>query len=159
MSKITVITPEYLDGTLVIDNHKVGVNIDNTTIQKDENGVISAKSVNAQYYISGESITVSRLVYLNEDGKVYQFNNTSLNLVDKVIGFTNHMAQPNIEVEIITKGICANFYGLEVGKKYYAGVDGAITSIPPVIGIQQLVGIAKSGSELSVQLQKSVIKI
>lgn len=159
MSKITVITPEYLDDTLVIDNHKICVNIDNTTIQKDENGVLKAifsKSVTKG--ILGEPIAAGFLVYANNE-LYYKFNASDVTLYDRLVGMANQTGGAGAEIDIVTDGICDGIDGLTPNKMYFAANGGAISLTPPTSGLRISVGTSIASNKFNVKIKDSIIRI
>lgn len=156
---VQVLTPDDLNSEFIVsEDSGVKLNIDNITIVKDSNGVISAapnKSVIKG--ILGEAIPSSFLVY-NNGGLYYKFNASNINLYDRLVGMTNQTGGAGSEVDIITDGICDQAGGLSAGSVYYAGDGGTITTTPAT-GLRISVGSAISSTEFNVKIKDSIIKL
>ena len=159
MANIKIVTEEDLDNTFLQNSSTgVSVNIDNKTVKKDSNGVIYTNS-NSIFLECGENLSTGSLVTVI-DGLIYKYNNSNTSQLDKAIGFANSHGLVGETIEIITNGgMCEALSGLSSGSKYYAGVDGAITTIPPTVGVRQVVAYAISSEKFICNIQDGVIKI
>ena len=107
--------------------------------------------------ILGESVSGGTVVYLTNVAFKYNQNNT--NLYGLITGITNSSGLNGEEISIVTSGECDQLGGLVPGLQYYAGSNGAVQALVPLIGIVQPVGIAISTTKLIVNLQKPYIRI
>lgn len=157
---VQVLIPDDLNNEFIVsEDSGVKLNIDNETIVKDSNGVISAKALKSVIRgVLGETLSSGTLVLCN-NGLYYAYDNTNLTLTDRAVGFTNQTAVAGTEVDIVTEGLCPGMGSLIPNKKYFASIGGAITDIPPTEGIRMIVGTSISGTELIVKIKDSIIKV
>lgn len=159
---IKVLTDEYIGETLKIDTatDKVEVNIDNDTIKKDVNGILFVESPAVTVsMVAGEPLSGGMLVYINSSGTISKFNQSDVNLCDKALGFTNSSAVADERINVVKSGKCIEMGGLTPGAVYFADNNGSVTTIPPSIGIRQVVGTAESATILLVDIKDAFIKI
>jgi hypothetical protein len=156
---VRIVTEEDLDKSLKVDGGTVFVNIDNDTIIKDVNGVLS--SVSKQSVIRGilaESTPSGSLVYFN--GSSYnKFNASNVSLYDRLVGMTNQSGASGAIVDIITEGVCNQVSGLSPNTVYYAGNNGVISTSPPIVGLRISVGSALTSDKFNVKIKDSIIRI
>lgn len=108
--------------------------------------------------ILGEVIGGGSLIYIN-NSKAYKYNQSDLNLYDKLTGITNQAGVLNEEIDIILSGECSQLGGLISGDQYFAANNGLITNVPPVLNIFQPIGVAKNTTTILLNIEKPYIKI
>jgi len=86
-------------------------------------------------------------------------DNTDLNTVAKVIGFTKTSAILGELVTIITSGELNGFTGLTVNMPVYVSTNGNYTQVIPISGYIQRVGIPINSTTILVNLSEPLIKV
>lgn len=126
----------------------------NVTVETGSGG--SGDSVRSSIEL-GEDIGGGIVVYISA-GLAYKYNQSNTALYDRVFGITNAAGVTSDMVDIVTSGKCNAMGGLTEGDMYFALDNGLVSNIPPATGIYQPLGIAKSPTELIVNIQKPYIR-
>lgn len=83
-------------------------------------------------------------------------DNTDLTSIGRAIGVTQGAAVEGDSVSIAATGELDGFSGLTVNQPVYLSVNGTITQTLPVVGYIQRVGVAISGTKISINFSDPI---
>ncbi len=107
--------------------------------------------------IAGETINGDSLVMV-KDNAAYKNDPSDEGNAYFCVGFAINaaIAGENVMITEIGKHTSAG-WGLFPNSVYYAGVNGGITTTPPITGISQVVGIPKDSDTMIVEINEPVL--
>lgn len=104
-------------------------------------------------YITATPITEFTVVSIGLDGLLYPANSSDPTFMDTVIGITLESKVENSPIQVAQFGVISNLSGLLLGNAYFFDSYGQLTTSIPSIGFTQVVGIAKSSTQLLLDIQ------
>ena len=104
-------------------------------------------------YTTAIPITLFTIVSLGSDGLLYPADSSDQSFMDKVIGITLESKVENSPIKVSQFGLIKGLSGQQTGTPYFFDSNGQLTVSAPSSGFTQVVGIAKSPTELLFDLQ------
>jgi len=104
-------------------------------------------------YITAIPITAFTVVRIGLDGFLYPADSRDQLIMNTVIGITLESKVENSPMQVAQFGNISGLSGLLTGTPYFFDSDGQLTTSAPSTGFTQVVGIAKSSTELLFDLQ------
>lgn len=105
---------------------------------------------------AGTSISALKCLYEGADGLVYPLDYTDASNIDAFIGISETAGGIGDSIKIKRGGILdVTGLGLSRGRVFCGG-SGALTSTPPVVGYDLLVGYVMSGGRMSVAFEAPI---
>lgn len=108
--------------------------------------------------VAGEVLGSLRAV-ININSQVFYANNENPLHSNKVIGIVTQAVNINESVTVQTSGELEGFFGLTIGEPVYLQSNGTITSVLPVIGFVQQLGIAITTTKILINIQPTITLI
>lgn len=107
---------------------------------------------------AGENINGGRAVVVQND-LVYLYNPNNPLHYARIIGISKNSVLAGEKVNIVMLGIVTNLAGLVEDVPYYAVLNGELSDTPLTSGINQIVGVALSETELLIQQRIPIKKL
>lgn len=104
-------------------------------------------------YTTAVPVTAFTIVSIGLDGLIYPGDSSDQSFINTIIGISIESKVENSPIQIIQFGTISNLTGLIAGTSYFFDSNGQLTVSAPSIGFTQIIGIAKSSSELLFELQ------
>jgi hypothetical protein len=137
-----------------IENIQVQIaeTVENITIEINEAGTQGAQGEagNISRVICGGSISSGNVIYLS-GGLAYRFDPTNGAIQNMVYGIAKQAGNPSDEIEVYTFGIVeVAGWGLAIDTKYYAGLNGTLTTNPNTLLIEYI-GVSVTSDKLLIK--------
>jgi hypothetical protein len=107
---------------------------------------------------AGENINGGRAVVVQND-LVYLYNPNNPLHYARIVGISKNSVLAGEKVNIVMLGIVTNLAGLVEDVPYYAVLNGELSDTPLASGINQIVGVALSETELLIQQRIPIKKL
>lgn len=107
--------------------------------------------------IAGENLSGGRVVIVAANGMIYHADSSNVAHAGSVIGMVTGAVTSGATATVETEGIITGLSGLTPGMTYFFNNTGALAATAPVTGFSQAVGVAKSATELSIELDEATI--
>lgn len=119
-------------------------------------GVITGSTLTS--FNAAEDITLGDIVYITNDGSVAKASNTNLSCINLIAGVATQTAPMDEVVKVAKFGKVDKFGGLQVGKPYFLGVNGTVTTtVPSESGeIICMIGSSVSATEMLLQIGEAI---
>lgn len=122
-----------------------------------ETEIISGSAIE-QTYSAGAAVGGQRVVMLN-GGTAIHFDPIEAN-VGFVLGISNNAAGIGDPVKVIMEGSMVSVgWGLTPNTVYYASSTGLLTTVVPITGVLQRVGVAVDANTLQIRFSEPIILI
>jgi hypothetical protein len=100
-----------------------------------------------------DSLTV---VSVGLDGLIYPADGSDQSIMNTIVGISTETKVENSTMRVIQFGTLSNLTDLITGTPYYFDETGTLTVSAPSTGFTQIIGLAKSPTELLVDLETPI---
>jgi hypothetical protein len=107
---------------------------------------------------AGESIVAGRAV-IQSGGNLWHFQPSTPAHYGRIIGISKQSATVGNPVIVVLSGIVNGLSGLTADTLVYSGNNGVLSDTPNTSGINQIVGIALSATEILIEQKQPINKI
>jgi len=104
-------------------------------------------------YTTAVPITAFTVVSIGLDGLIYPGDSSDQDVMNTIIGIAIESKVENSPIQVVQFGTISDLTGLLTGTPYFFDSNGQLTVSAPSSGFTQIVGMAKSSTELLFELQ------